>query len=157
MKKAIILLFLFLLSSASFAQENMKLIVNSSVIQTEKGLRKGPVVMVPLKTISDKIGAKLVYDLRDRRAKLMKKDITFIFYVGNRQITVNGEKVRTPFPAEIINEKVYVPISFFTDYFDCKARVDSKKSIIFINHSSGGKSTINDDANEIKDIDDFDI
>ena len=158
MKKTIILfLFICLCTSIAFAQSNMKLIVNSSVMPTEKGHRKGAAVMVPLKPITEKIGTKLIYDLRDRRVKLMKKGLTAIFYVGEKQITINGEKIMTPFPAEIINEKVYVPVGFLTDYLDCQARIDSKKNIIFISTSANEKNSLNNEDGGIKDIDDFDI
>ena len=151
-----ILLLFFILSLPAFANE-VKIIVNGSVLPMDKGVRKGAFVLLPVKPVADKMKRTLVYDSKDRRVKLMKKGFTAIFYVGQQQINVNGNKMMTPFVSEIIDGKVCIPTAFFSDYFGCDVRIDHKKGIVFVNSvSEGAKNDLNQDGG-IDDIKDFDF
>ncbi len=156
-----LLLIIFLLPAHAFAGE-LKLIVDgSSMPSGSKAVARGPHVFVPLKPVADKIKAKMFFDQKTARVKIMRKNLTVIFYVGSGRIMINGQQRIMPITSQMNADRVFVPLGFFSDVLGCSTNYNPRSRVAFIRSSpveapedilDSKDSGIKDD---IKDIDDF--
>ncbi|MGB9679495.1 MAG: copper amine oxidase N-terminal domain-containing protein, partial [Thermoanaerobacteraceae bacterium] len=69
-------------------------------------------VLIPVRAITNGIGAKLDYDKDANIVTITKGDITIVFDFNTSKVYVNGKEVVLETEAEIINGRTLVPIRF---------------------------------------------
>ena len=68
--------------------------------------------LVPLRVISEELGASVNYDAVKKRIDLKLKSQTVEAFVGSKKATVNGNPKELQVAAQVINGTTYVPIRF---------------------------------------------
>ncbi len=82
-------------------------------------------VLIPLRAVAEGMGADVQYDdyvvtiIKDSNTK---KEIKIVMDLENNTITVNGEKIETDVPAEIMNNRTMVPLRFIAEQLGLKVQ-----------------------------------
>ena len=87
---------------------------------------------VPLRMLSEKMGAALFYRERDCQIIALARDGSLIYHVaGENTVTVNGEQMRFGNPSFSVNGETYIPIDMLAAVFrPGKISYDSQRLII---------------------------
>lgn len=148
--------FCFLIFMSAFSSayaQNLKMILDGKSFKPSEGaFIKSGNIFVPVKTVSEKIKAKLYFDKKTSRMKIMGKGRTVIFFEGEKKITVDGRTFFMPVPAFSLNGKMYAPLSLFEKYLGCSGNFDAKKKIVKIN-TRGTPKLDDQELTKDKDID----
>lgn len=82
-------------------------------------------VLIPLRAVAEGMGADVQYDdyvvtiIKDSNTE---KEIKIVMDLENNTITVNGEKIETDVPAEIMNNRTMVPLRFIAEQLGLKVQ-----------------------------------
>ncbi len=68
--------------------------------------------LVPLRTISEELGAKVAFDSTSQKVTVIYKDSTIEAIIGSKSATVNGNKQELQVAPQVIEGTSYVPIRF---------------------------------------------
>lgn len=68
--------------------------------------------LVPLRTISEELGAKVDFDKGQEVITVVYKDTTIKVTIGSKSATINGEKKALQVAPQVVNGITYVPIRF---------------------------------------------
>lgn len=79
---------------------------------TLKTVNKNNVNLVPLRTISQELGAQVNYDEVSKKITIIYKDSTVGATLGSKSATVNGNKKELQVAPQVVKETTYVPIRF---------------------------------------------
>ncbi len=71
--------------------------------------------LIPIRPITEALGATVQWNERERTVLISKGDITIQLQVENRIALVNGRRVELDVPAENINSRVFVPLRFISE------------------------------------------
>lgn len=108
-------------------------------------IKKG-VTLVPLRVISENLGAKVGWNKEKQQVTLIKDEIEMILTIGSQQVIVNGENKLLPQSAQIINDATMLPIRFISEALKCQVQHDQGSDTIFIT-SEGIAADIPDTSN----------
>lgn len=87
-------------------------------------------VYVPFRTVFEALGATISYDKGADTITAKKDDTTVQFSIGNTDITVNGETVKTDVASIVRNGHTYVPVRFAAQSLDVNVGWDSKTQTV---------------------------
>lgn len=90
-------------------------------------------VMVPLRKIFEVFNGKVEWDQKNKRinGKIDNKNI--VLKIGTKEAYVDGEKVILDTPAQIVSDRVLVPVRFLVDCINKKSTWDQNNYIVRIN------------------------
>ncbi len=88
---------------------------NSNVVPYIKNDR----TMVPLRFITESLGAEIVWDEERGGCTVKKGKKEIIITFGSAEFTVNGETVTYDAPIEVMEDRTMVPVRFISEQFDC--------------------------------------
>lgn len=136
MKKRILSLVLVIsmvigISAVSMGQSgvNPSIEVNDKPISQEKEsyLDESGVLMVPLRSVAEKLDYSVNWNNEDRSVTLSKLDQEVILKIGNKEVNINGE-IQTIENTPVIKEyKTYVPAELLSKSLDLVLGWNSKK------------------------------
>lgn len=89
--------------------------------------------LVPVRAITEALGAQVTYDPQARQAVIVKDDVTVVLTLGERVAMVNGTPVSLGVPAETANSRILVPLRFLSEIFDKKVDWYQDGQMIVIN------------------------
>lgn len=75
--------------------------------------------MVPLRFITESLGAEIVWDEERGGCTVKKGKKEIIITFGSAEFTVNGETVTYDAPIEVMEDRTMVPVRFISEQFDC--------------------------------------
>ncbi len=159
-KNKLFFLFIFLFVFISFAYgENIKMIIDGTSYNPPKGaVFKNGLVFVPARVVADKMKIAFYYEASTNRVKLIGKENSVIFFLGENEMSVNGSKAFLMAAPILENDRIYVPVNIFERYFGSAASYDAKKKIIriFSDRRLPAKKTNKKKIEENLDIGDID-
>jgi len=72
-------------------------------------------VLVPIRTISEEMGAEVTYNDATKQVLIAKDDTEILLTIGSQEAYVNGEKIMLDVPAMIIEGRTMVPLRFISE------------------------------------------
>lgn len=76
--------------------------------------------MVPLRFISEAMGAKVEYDAKERKIKITYQDISLLFQIGNPIMYINEKEVKLDAPPIVRMGRTLVPLRVIGESFGAK-------------------------------------
>ena len=137
MKKILKLLFttfvfITIVTSPAYAQDiTLKLngnILNPSVAPV---IENGS-TLVPLRIISENMGASVVWNGEERSITIEKEDTSIYLILEQSDVIVNGETKSLSVAPKIINGSTMVPIRFVSQNLDCSVNWDGANRVVSI-------------------------
>lgn len=71
--------------------------------------------LVPVRFISEGLGAKVEWLANSRQVKITDKDVTILLTIGSKTVVVNGRQIELDCPAEIVNARTFAPVRFISE------------------------------------------
>jgi hypothetical protein len=102
------------------------------------GAVKSKVAYVPIRSVFEKLGAKITYDSKTKVITATKGKTVMKVKTGNTSATVNGKAVTMGAKSEVINKVTMAPIKLVTSTFGGTAVLDAK-GVINIKTTSTAK------------------
>ncbi|HHX59394.1 MAG TPA: hypothetical protein GX707_01450 [Epulopiscium sp.] len=85
---------------------------NRAEAGTLKSINQNNTNLVPLRTISEELGAKVGFDGASQKITVIYKDSTIVATVGSKNATTNGNNKELQAAPQVIKGTTYVPIRF---------------------------------------------
>lgn len=149
-KKAICisLVVLMFLTASSFAKaEPIKIFINKEIVPSDQApIIKNSRVLVPIRVVSENLGASVRYDAKEKRVNIEKGEISITLVVGESEIWYSDKEKAGPVaidvPAEIKNGRTMVPLRAVAELFDLEVNWDGKKRAVYIDNKAENQDTI---------------
>lgn len=93
---------------------------------------KNGTTLVPIRFISENMGANVAWDKNTQKVTITKGDTTIVLTVGNKVALVNGEELPLSAVAEIKDGSVMVPLRFISDAFNADINWEPETKTITI-------------------------
>lgn len=122
------------LSTVAFAEAQIKVDVNGKEINLGANrpyITKGN-VMVPLRVVSEALGANVSWDGENKNITLLRGDNIYIMKQGKANVYVNGRAFKLSRASEVKNNVLYVPQDFIQVIFGYQSSYDHKSSKLSI-------------------------
>jgi len=74
--------------------------------------------MVPIRFISEKLGAEVLYDSAEKKVTINYKNKSIEIKIGESKLKLNGQEMQIPAPAIIKNDRTLVPLRSISESFD---------------------------------------
>lgn len=124
----LVCIFLFTLIPSTYAASiQIKIdgvVISADVMPEVKNDR----TMVPLRVISEKLGASVNWS--NSEIMLHKNDMKIILHLNSNEAEINGELVHLDAKPYLKDNRVYVPIRFIAETFDCKVNFNDNTVMI---------------------------
>lgn len=88
--------------------------------------------MVPLRFISEKLGAKVEWDSDTQTVRIDKDGKEISLKVGEKEATIGKSRYALETPAVIKQDRTYVPLRFISRAFDALIRWDNNQRLVSI-------------------------
>jgi hypothetical protein len=108
-------------------------------------------MLIPVRAVTNALGAKVEWDAATRTATIIKtvtdsatgteKEIIIKIQLDSNIVLVDGEEVKIDVPAELSNERTYVPIRFIAETFKQKVEWDEETGTVIIEDEVGVEAT----------------
>ena len=98
--------------------------------------------LVPLRFISENLGAEVEYDDTDRLVTVSDGDVLIKLELDSDTALVNDNAVVLDAPAQISEGRTMVPLRFIAEAFDCTVNYESESKLVFISDKSFEKEYI---------------
>jgi phosphate transport system substrate-binding protein len=101
---------------------------------------KNGAVLVPLKVISETLGAAVSWNPTERQAAVVTAGYTVVLTIGSNTYTVNGSAKTLDVPADIINGRTLVPARALAEAIGAEVNYDAsanKASVKYFSNMSG--------------------
>jgi hypothetical protein len=99
--------------------------------------------MVPLRAITEAIGAAINYDPNEQRIDILKGYITLQLWIGKPKAIVNGKEVdintQKPVSPVIVKGRTFLPLRFIAETFEFKIDWDPKIQSITLTYPNPNK------------------
>lgn len=111
-------------------------VINKSIDENDYYITKPyNLKMIPLREICDAFGYKSIWNVTSYSVQIIGKNLTANVFVNRNNYIKNNQSPQTlESVPQIKNGKVYVPISFFTEYLNLLYSVDENGTITFTNY-----------------------
>lgn len=128
-----ILLLILLLTSASFADSIGVNINGKELTLSVKPIAKEGRTLVPLRAISEVLGAKVDWDNTTKTVTATLASKIIKLQIDNKTAQINGKDILLDVPATIINGSTFIPVRFIAESFDAKVDWDNSTKTVIIN------------------------
>ncbi|TCK93343.1 copper amine oxidase-like protein [Natranaerovirga hydrolytica] len=91
---------------------------------------KGNRTLVPVRAITEGMGAEVVWDQETQIITVTKENVEIILELGNNIAIVNGEEVEIDTEVEIMSNRTYVPLRFISETLDVYINYDEETGSI---------------------------
>jgi hypothetical protein len=95
------------------------LFINGSIIKNANVAMDNGRCLVPLRLISEKLGATVSWDSNTRKIAIQDGDRTISLETGSNILNINGKVTEMDVTPQIINDFTYVPIRFIAESMGC--------------------------------------
>ena len=123
-----------LMSVCAFAADvNIVIDGNTVASDTEPQITAEGRTIVPLRVISEELGATVDWDAENKSVTAQKGDSTLKLAIGENVMTVDGSEIELDSPAQIINSRTMVPLRAISESFGCEVEWDGETKTVIIN------------------------
>ena len=106
---------------------------------------KGSRTLIPVRAIVQGFGAEVSWDEETQTVTIVKDDREIVLTLGNSTIYVNGEEHEIDTPAELINNRTFVPLRFLIHNFGLNAKWDENTQTVEIDDDDMDGDDMDDD------------
>ncbi|NLW42430.1 MAG: copper amine oxidase N-terminal domain-containing protein [Tissierellia bacterium] len=137
---SILILLLLLATPVLAKEEKVEVIVNGIAIEDAKGEIIEGRTFVPLRNISEKLGAKVdYYHEKDRQIVIEKDDIKILMNIGKLEAKINNKEVELEIEPYTKDDITMVPLRFISEALGEEVKWDLKSYCAIIGEISGKK------------------
>lgn len=121
---------------ASWSQPQPKILVNGGLLTSDsKPLIQDGRTLVPLRAISEAVGADVQFDSSTQKVSIRKKSKLVTLTLGQTNAQLDDKKLTLDVPAKSINGRTLVPLRFVGEALGAVVDYQSKQGIINISFS----------------------
>ena len=91
-------------------------------------------VLLPLRFVSEAVGAQVEWDEVSRSIKVIKEGIALEMTIDHHTARVNNREVPLDVPPRIIQGRTLVPLRFLGEHLEAEVQWDSKQRVVFLNY-----------------------
>lgn len=151
MKRFLIIILLIaalFLPSNTISKDEVKVLLDNKYLtfETAPFIENGR-TLVPLRVIFEALNAKVNWDGNTNTVIATKDEKNIELQIGNPNALVNGTKMVLDTPAQIINEKTFVPVRFVSESLGAVVEWDSNTKTVLINSPSAANIRFSDSGN----------
>ncbi len=148
MKKIIIILGIaLLLVNVSFATDIQLIVDGENITASSNPVIENSRLLVPIKFVSDEIGADVVWDGTARTVVITKGGTDIKLWIDSPIFMLNGDYKMSDVSPKIINDRTYVPVKLISNVFNIDVKwIESSREVVI-------DSTINADYEDVFEID----
>jgi len=123
----IALIFIMLFTSVAGAATTPTLNLNGNELTTDTApIIKSGNTLVPIRVISENLGAEVSWDNATRTATVVKDGVTIKLTADKWSANVDGKSVAISWPVTLYNSRTLVPIRFVAENLGCVVKWDAK-------------------------------
>ncbi len=89
--------------------------------------------IVPLRVISEQLGAEVDWDGETKTVTVKKDAETLKLTIGDKYMKADENEIELDSPAQIVNERTMVPLRAISESFGCKVDWDAETKTVVIN------------------------
>lgn len=137
LKWIVMIMILVMCMPQVFALSQIRVRVNGSQVYFPDGQPFADAnsrVMVPIRFISEQLGAEVKWDKDAQRVTILDSDKEIMLKIGNKEVMVNGKVKELDTAAVLKNSRTYVPLRFVSEALGATVTWDSKVRIVYINN-----------------------
>jgi hypothetical protein len=126
-------------ASAPTAQEIIPVIVNGQKVKfpdTEPYVDENGRTMVPVRFVSEMLGADVKWDNETRTAIIKTSDKNIIMTIGSKTPTVNGQAIELDTAAAMVEGRTMVPLRFVSEALDSKVTWDKGANAVQVSDTA---------------------
>ena len=98
--------------------------------------------LVPLRFISENLGAEVEYDDENRLVTVLKDDEKVELTIDNDTAFINEREITLDVPPQIKDGRTMIPLRFIAEAFDCRVDYESSSKLVFIGDNNFDKNYI---------------
>ncbi|HHV72952.1 MAG TPA: copper amine oxidase N-terminal domain-containing protein [Clostridia bacterium] len=130
----IILILISILTPVAYAEKNsIKVNLNDKFLKFSVSpiIREGN-LLIPVRDVAEEINAKLEWDGINQVVTIIRNYTIIKLQVKNSIGYVNGKMVFLQVPPTIVDNRVLVPIMFFSENMGLKINLDNENNIVYL-------------------------
>lgn len=118
MNKLLVLLLVILTLASASSCLAIDVIVNGQMVPADPpAVEREGRVLLPVRTVFTALGADVTWEASTMTAVAVRRGTTVRMTINSRTAYVNGQPVRLSVPAQLINDRSYVPVRFPAEAF----------------------------------------
>ena len=130
-------------SSVVFADDGIKIIINDKSVTFDRM----PVIvdgrtLVPLRGISETLGAEVLYTAETQRITVTRDGVVVKLKIGSTEAYVDRTEKTLDVPATIISDRTFVPVRFISEAYGSKVEWDGNTKTVIINDNGTSKGVL---------------
>lgn len=113
--------------------DKIKVVIDGELQRFEQPpVNKDGSVLVPMRAIFEKLGAKITWNDTERSVTAVKGDVTIYLQIGSTEPTVNGVAKPLEVPAQLVNSYTMVPVRFISESLGAEVDWDQATQTVYI-------------------------
>lgn len=133
MRKTLMTLGVSLLMVTSLYGQDIALNINDQIVETAVApIIQDEVTLVPLRIISENLGAEVDWDGPNRTVAISDGEKEIKLVINQNTATINGEKKELLLAPKLIDSITMVPIRFISENLNCEVEWDSETRTVVI-------------------------
>ncbi len=132
----------------------VEIIIDGNKIEsdTEPQITEEGRTIVPLRVISEALGADVDWDAEDKKVTVEKDDKTLVLKIGENVMDNNGTDFELDSPAQIVNERTMLPLRAISEVFGCEVSWDAETKTVTVNTDTKEETDVVSPALKNEDI-----
>ncbi|MDI3534985.1 MAG: hypothetical protein PWQ82_1350 [Thermosediminibacterales bacterium] len=118
-------------------EKEIKVFVNGRILELDAPpVIKAGRTLVPVRAITESLGAKVSFDPETNKVTVTKDDIEVVLTLGETVALVNGEPVEIDTRPDMRSNRTFVPLRFLNEIFGANVEYDPETHMVIIDEDS---------------------
>ncbi len=119
---------------AGVSLETIKVFVNEKRVRfAVQPIIQNNRTLVPIREVSEALGAEVKWNQATKTVTLLKDDITVTLIIGQSRATRNGQTITLDVPAQVIGGRTLLPLRFISEAFGATVDWNQANRVVTIN------------------------